>query len=232
MKATLLIKSCWANFERREAVRKTWLPTIDWADTFFVLGRNPLSYGRFNPLYTTEPDTIGVDTSDGFKDLSTKLRAAINWTRCQFDDDVLIVVDDDTYVHSRRLQRLARSCDPNDYLGLMRNHESWAPIPYMQGSAFLLGRQVISLAGKTMSANPGPDDVGLGAALYGTGARFVDMGESVFHVGPEPKYISNFNTLATTHKCLPAAMYQMHCAFLSSDKMSKKVWESTYLETR
>ena len=198
MRALTVIKSCQRYIARRQAVRETWLPLLDWTEHLFVIG---------GPGNVREDDVLHLPNhADDFPNIAPKVAMACRWAVGR-GYDYVFVCDDDTYVRPLRLE----SAVPvgSDYVGYLRDGAGFGT-PYIQGSAYWLSRRAAEIvAYSTYMVNGVIDDGAVGQALLGQ-VHFVH--DDRYEPGPiwNQRYPRRDNDLVTTHKCLPGDMRAVH----------------------
>lgn len=204
-KTAVAIKSCRKYSARRMAVRQTWLPELDCAEFFFIIGDGPDD--------VNERDLLQCAVSDAFTNIAPKILCACLYALGE-NYEHLVVLDDDTYVRPDRLA--ACGYQLHDYMGFLRvgplgyNDD----IPYAQGSAYTLSARAMEyIATATNIMVPGViDDGAVGRALVDK-VPFVHNWN--FEPGPfwHNRFPAPTNNIITTHKCLPDEMVQAHAAW-------------------
>jgi hypothetical protein len=222
MKVLVAIKSCWKYKERRDAQRATWLPELVnlATDHLFVVGRHGWTRPTREKPYVSQTNNLHgeehmhiIDADDDFPHIAPKVKAI-----CQHaiatEYDLLVVLDDDTYVVPSRLMELCRQHYDNrfDITAYFRTDPQ-----YPQGSAYILSQRAMSIlaASKTMLER-GPDDVLAGRVLLKHSLQ-------VFHtnqLAPGPTRLVTplkNNGVVSTHKCLPHEMIAAHKDWINSN---------------
>jgi histo-blood group ABO system transferase len=157
------ICSCRAYFEKRQAVRETWLagchaPIVA---TFFVGNGEAvmadLNYG----------DVVVVNAPDDYESLPAKVMAFFRHALDHFEFDWIFKCDDDTYLAPERLLELTRG--DHDFAG----NEFIETSGYASGGAgYLLSRALVELLVKDVSlAATGAEDMIISGAAVMKGAR-------------------------------------------------------------
>ena len=214
----ILIKSCWRNRDRRQAIRDTWLTQLDrtWADYCFVLGSHEPDrlYGDPCSNRWNEPDLKIYPEYDGFRQIGLKLQRAFQEIVQSYEK--VVVLDDDTYVLCSRLREVVETVQPGDYVGFLRNGAgSWGNMRYMQGSAYVLGNaaaKICSVAACLKEVKP--DDVATGEALEPYDIQF--RHEERFHPGALWNPFPFQEGLITTHKVKASIMPVVHVGVLDA----------------
>lgn len=216
----ILIKSCWKNRDRRQAIRDTWLTRLDrdWADYAFVVGAHKPTrlYGScISDLYG-ETDLQAYLLPDDFRQIGPKLQQAFADLYAKFQYERIVVLDDDTYVIPERLREVVETVQPGDYVGFLRNGAgSWGNMRYMQGSAYVLGNEaamICSVAACLKEVKP--DDVATGEALEPYDIQF--RHEERFHPGALFHPWPFQQGLITTHKVDERMMPLVHAGVLDA----------------
>lgn len=206
MKIRIAIKSCHKYAARQQAQRDTWLKNCD-VEYAFLVGDSSQGCPSF------DCGRLHCPSSDAFADIAPKVRYACV-RALQENVTHLFICDDDTYVRPERL--LLSEYQEHDYIGFVRNYGN---CPYMQGSSFWLSSRAMQYIVNHPEKMPNgvPDDVAVGAALYGK-VHFVH--EHRFAVGdpyPQRTPLAS-NNIISSHKHLPDSMYRVHEAWLVSQK--------------
>jgi Galactosyltransferase len=109
-KTIVLVLSCEATADRREACRSTWMSHVQPVGEIlpvFVIGRP----GKHPELIG---DVLFVDAPDSYQGLPVKVWAAIRESFIRFDFEWIFKTDDDSFVNLYRLRHYPRS---SDYMG-------------------------------------------------------------------------------------------------------------------
>ena len=215
-KVLIAVKSCWRYRDRRDACRKTWVPVARrWATVRFYVGMHAPQAPFAAPCSSLygEQDVFSFPLHDDFKNIAPKIR------RIMLDAvldgfNKVVVVDDDTYIVSERLQKEIESTEGSEYIGLLRTGPNgYGDKPYMQGSCYIINSKAIALlaSDKQFLVDGIPDDVAVGLVL-------LDKVISVnlprrFWVGPIAKFIGRDDDFVSTHKCNPEQMLACHAAW-------------------
>lgn len=215
MKPSVLIaiKSCWPYFDRRDACRQTWLQDLRfpwWASYTFIVGKHKPLRPFADPLASLygEPDVLAFPCNDTFHNIAPKIKHIMRWALDEGYEKV-VVADDDTFFAMDRLEKLVETVHPNEYVGYMRSDAGlWGPKPYMQGSAYVVGRDVMHILADSAALGDGiPDDVAVGQVLSGlTDIPVTFRDEKNFWPGPLHIQIHSSNPFISTHKCTPHNM--------------------------
>lgn len=213
MNTLVLIKSAWKYRDRRDAQRETWLPDLT-VPHLFIVGR----HGQVNPKPFAPRDTLSnmygetdmliLDCADDFRNIGPKVRAAMQEIiKRQFD--MLVVVDDDTYLRPERLQEFVEENADGDYLGFTRFEFNSDRPTYQQGACFVLSREAVAILADSDELSKGfPDDPPTGRALDG---KVIWRNTARFYPGPNTDvWPTADNDLIATHKCLPGVMQEIH----------------------
>lgn len=222
MKVLVAIKTCWKYRQRREAQRLTWLPELaNWATDHLYFAGNP---PRGGPTQSIQAAMGGekyiypvVKCNDDFACIGPKVRAACWWMLSK-SYDLLVILDDDTYVVPERLINLCREHYDKHYdvTAFFRTE----PVHYPQGSAYILGKRAATILASSESLNErGPDDVIVGEALLASGQLLHVHHTNQLHPGPNWRAVTPLrdNDIVTTHKCLPRDMILAHYEWLHSN---------------
>lgn len=193
-KVKILVGICSAHgyYERRKAVRETWLKhPQEGVECLFFLGGDVPERER--------EDTVGLDAADSYIDLPAKVLAFFRYALEHYEFDWLFKCDEDTYLDLSRLPELA---DPQygiigDVLLERRNSPSG-------GAGYLLKREIVErIVNRTDVPLRGAEDLIFGKLALEEGA--------VPHSTPR-LYMSNAhypapdNDEVSAHWCNPALM--------------------------
>src|ERR1044071_1810033 len=108
MNLLIAISSCMQHFERRKAIRETWMPRNGVMAAFFI-GAVP----------ATPPDqVVMLPCEDTYEALPFKTLAIMRHSMASYSFDWLFKCDDDTYADSASLLAAARALK-GDYAGLL-----------------------------------------------------------------------------------------------------------------
>lgn len=217
MKVLVAIKTCWKYRQRREAQRLTWLPELSsWAtDHLFIAGQQPRN--GLTPFMSDEKYVLSIQSDDDFSHIAPKVKAACQ-TMLAKAYDLLVVLDDDTYVVPSRLIDLCR--DHYDEEADVTAYFRTDPIHYPQGSAYILSKRAagILLRRAVSLDKKGPDDIIVGQTLIESGQLLKAKHTNRLHPGPERTVTPlKSNDIVTTHKCLPREMIAAHFDWLKSN---------------
>lgn len=221
MKVLFAIKTCWKYRQRREAQRLTWLPELaNWATDHLFISGWPERLGPTGPFQSAvenEKYVLSVKCADDFSCIGPKVKAACQMMIAK-SYDLLVVLDDDTYVVPERLINLCRQHydEKVDVTAFFRTQ----PVHYPQGSAYILNRRAASiLLNSKRLDEKGPDDVLVGEALLASGQLLTVKHTNQLHPGPDWRLVTPLknNDVATTHKCLPRDMISAHYEWLHSN---------------
>lgn len=198
LKVIVAIKSCHVHAARRYACKTTWLPALDWAESFFIVGR-----GQSLPV----AGSLQCDVSDTFQNIAPKVRCACMYA-LEVGAHFMFVCDDDTYVVPARL----RAAVPvgQDYVGHLRvGHLGYnGEVPYAQGSGYWVSAHAMELIVASPEIKEGViDDGAVGRALINKVAFVHDRR---YVPGPVCSDVLSVPGWITAHKCLPTQMQMVH----------------------
>lgn len=196
-KASILVGICSAQgyYERRKAVRDTWLthPQEGITCLFFLGGEVP---------ERERNDTVGLDVPDSYNGLPAKVLAFFRYALDNYDFDWLFKCDEDTYLDLSRLPELA---DPQyGIIGDVLLERRGAP---SGGAGYLLSRTIVEKisARKDVPAT-GAEDVIFGKLALEEGA--VPHATSRLYMS-HAHYPAPDNDEVSAHWCNPKLMRTM-----------------------
>lgn len=196
-KVRILVGICSAHgyYERRRAVRETWLKhSQEGVECLFFLGGDVPERER--------EDTIGLDAPDSYACLPAKVLAFFRYALEHYEFDWLFKCDEDTYLDLSRLPELA---DPQyGIVGDALLKRRGAP---SGGAGYLLKREIV-------------EKIAAGRDVPPTGAEDLIFGKLALEAGAVPHstprlYMSNThypardNDMVSAHWCSPELMHAL-----------------------
>lgn len=185
--------------ERREAVRKTWLPLCKGqVEARFFVGTGVVD----------EADTVVLNAPDDYDYLPAKVGAFFRYALEHFKFDWLFKCDDDTYLMPERLLSLLGTHDVvgNDFLAARGSASG--------GAGYLLSRKAVeALVADDSLAATGPEDVIFTGALVQRGWSWAATPRLCFDARRVPTLSNN---MVTCHWISPARMLAIHAGLFDS----------------